>query len=56
MACAIPATIADRVVRDLKERKPTSMARLGITMEAVKVEGHWRVRVVKVKGPASEGG
>ncbi len=32
------------------------MARLGITMEAVKVEDRWRVRVAKVEGPASEGG
>lgn len=56
MAFAIPATIADRIVRDLKERKPPSMARLGITMEAVKVEDRWRVRVAKVEGPASEGG
>lgn len=56
MAFAIPATIADRVVRDLKERKPTIIARLGITMEAVKVEDRWRVRVAKVEGPASEGG
>jgi serine protease Do len=56
MAFAIPATVADRVVRDLKERKLPGLARLGITMEPVKVEDRWRVRVAKAEGPASAAG
>lgn len=56
MAFAIPATIADRVVRDLREQKRPLIPWLGITMEAIKWESRWRVRVAKAEGPASEGG
>ena len=56
MAFAIPAAVADRVVRDLREGRQPTFARLGITMEAVKWEDRWRVRVAKGEGLASEGG
>ncbi|MBI4003265.1 MAG: PDZ domain-containing protein [Nitrospira defluvii] len=56
MAFAILATVADRVIRDLREGRQPIVAWLGITMEAVKVGGRWRVRVVKAEGPAFEGG
>lgn len=56
MAFAIPAAVADRVVRDLREGRQPTFARLGITMEAVKWEDRWRMRVAKAEGPASEGG
>ncbi len=56
MAFAIPATVADRVARDLRERKRPLVPWLGIAMEAVKWEDRWRVRVAKAEGPASEGG
>ncbi|WP_447976656.1 S1C family serine protease [Candidatus Nitrospira bockiana] len=56
MAFAIPATAAQRVARDLRERKRPLVPWLGIAMEAVKWESRWRVRIVKVEGPAFEGG
>lgn len=56
MAFAIPATVANRVARDLRERKRPLVPWLGIAMEAVKWEGRWRMRVTKVEGPASDAG
>ena len=56
MAFAIPATLAERIVKAAIEGKPLNFSRLGIHMTAVKDGTKWRIAVKDVADPAKEAG